>query len=222
MLVNADFSQAILIKPENYTWVSSPNGLVRRMMLDRIGEEKARATSLVLFPQKTIFSEHEDPLGEEILVLSGTFIEDGIRHFPKGWYLRNPHNTSHVPSSKEDTLIFVKLMQMSPQDTTTVQLNTHLESNWSQANGRTQCLLHKFDNETTYLERLNQAQELHEQSNNGLETLVIEGELIFNNEVCSQGTWIRLPAREKNVIIGGTEGALIYVKIGHLLHNSKS
>ncbi|MEC8009252.1 MAG: cupin domain-containing protein [Pseudomonadota bacterium] len=216
MRINADFSQVILIKPEDYKWVNSPNGLVRRMMLDRIGEEKARATSLVLFPQETTFPEHEHPLGEEILVLSGTFIEDGIRHFPNGWYLRNPHNTSHIPSSKEDTLIFVKLMQMSPQDTTTVQLNTHLESNWTQANGRAQCLLHQFGNEVTYLERLSQNQELQEKSSNGLEILVIEGELIFNHEVCSQGTWLRIPARDQHIIKGGNNGAVIYIKTGHL------
>ena len=47
MFIHADFSQPVIIKPEDYHWVKSPGGEVDRMMLDRIGDEKARATSLV-------------------------------------------------------------------------------------------------------------------------------------------------------------------------------
>lgn len=99
MQINADFSKWIAIKPETYQWVKSPGNEVDRVMLDRIGQEKARATSLVHYPVNSYFPEHQHPYGEEILVLSGTFTENLTMDYPAGWYLRNPHQSAHQPSS---------------------------------------------------------------------------------------------------------------------------
>jgi anti-sigma factor ChrR (cupin superfamily) len=41
-------------------------------MLDRIGAEKARATSIVRYAPASVFPRHLHPGGEEILVLDGT------------------------------------------------------------------------------------------------------------------------------------------------------
>lgn len=76
MWIHADFSQAVIIKPEDYHWVKSPRGEVDRVMLDRIGDEVARATSLVKYAPHTTFPEHRHHHGEEILVLSGVFTEN--------------------------------------------------------------------------------------------------------------------------------------------------
>ena len=59
MFIHADFSQPVIIAPENYQWLKSPGGEVNRMMLDRIGEEKARATSLVEFAPQSCFPQHQ-------------------------------------------------------------------------------------------------------------------------------------------------------------------
>jgi hypothetical protein len=40
MRINAEFSQSVVIRPEDYRWVDSPTQGVERMMLDRI--ERAR------------------------------------------------------------------------------------------------------------------------------------------------------------------------------------
>jgi anti-sigma factor ChrR (cupin superfamily) len=45
--VNADFSKRALVIPQDSDWVCSPESGVDRIMLDRIGEEVARATSIV-------------------------------------------------------------------------------------------------------------------------------------------------------------------------------
>ena len=45
MYVNADFAQRASITSEQYQWVASPQGGVERMMLDRLGAEKARAVA---------------------------------------------------------------------------------------------------------------------------------------------------------------------------------
>ncbi|HAZ95337.1 MAG TPA: cupin, partial [Porticoccaceae bacterium] len=44
---NADFEQRVVIYPQDYRWLPSPMPGVERMMLDRIGDEVARATSIV-------------------------------------------------------------------------------------------------------------------------------------------------------------------------------
>ena len=58
MFIHADFSQPVIIKPEDYHWVKSPGGEVDRMMLDRIGDEKARASSLVKYAPESVSYTH--------------------------------------------------------------------------------------------------------------------------------------------------------------------
>jgi anti-sigma factor ChrR (cupin superfamily) len=46
--------------------------------------------------------------GEEILVLSGEFVdEQGV--YPKGTWLRNPNMSRHHPLVEQETLILVKV-----------------------------------------------------------------------------------------------------------------
>ncbi|MEE8305835.1 MAG: cupin domain-containing protein, partial [Gammaproteobacteria bacterium] len=56
--INADFSKRVVVRPSDYDWVNSPMPGVERMMLDRVGEEVARATSLVRYAPNTTFSPH--------------------------------------------------------------------------------------------------------------------------------------------------------------------
>lgn len=65
MLINADFSRRAVVVPRQYQWVSSPQGGVERVMLDRVGAEKARATSIVRYAPGSHFPPHQHPGGEE-------------------------------------------------------------------------------------------------------------------------------------------------------------
>ena len=80
-------------------------------MLDRIGDEVARATSLVRYAPNSHFPAHEHGGGEEFLVLSGTF-SDESGDFPAGTYVRNPPGTRHAPFTRGGCEILVKLRQM--------------------------------------------------------------------------------------------------------------
>ena len=60
------------------------------MMLDRIGDEKARVTSHVQYAPESTFPEHQHPLDEEVLILSGIFTENAEDDYSACWYLRNP------------------------------------------------------------------------------------------------------------------------------------
>jgi anti-sigma factor ChrR (cupin superfamily) len=216
MLINADFSQMAAVKPNDYQWVKSPRSEVERVMLDRVGDETARATSLVRYAPHTIFPEHQHPLGEEILVLSGIFTENGDQHYPAGWYLRNPDGSKHTPSSEDGTLIFVKLMQMSKTNTETVRINTHDPENWQTIDQRLICPLYLSPDERTYLEKLKPHQRLDEHSLNGMELLILQGELIADEESYPAGAWIRLPSQSSHNFYASAAGATLYVKTGHL------
>ena len=49
MQFHSDFTQRVVILPENYHFIDSPLTGVSRMMLDRAGDEVARATSIVRY-----------------------------------------------------------------------------------------------------------------------------------------------------------------------------
>ena len=69
MKVNADFTQRVLVRFADTDWVASPMAGVTRKMLDRIGGEVARATSIVRYAPGSAFSAHTHDGGEEYLVL---------------------------------------------------------------------------------------------------------------------------------------------------------
>ena len=107
MHLNADFSQTVVIDTTQLSWEDSPMAGVQRRKLDRIGDEVARATSLVKYAPKSYFSPHTHGGGEEILVLEGTFSDEN-GDYPKGTWLRSPHLSMHHPFSKKGCLIYVK------------------------------------------------------------------------------------------------------------------
>ena len=98
MQINSDFSQRVVIHTDEIPWVDSPIAGVQRRMLERDGEEVARATSLVRYEPGSAFSAHTHGGGEEFLVIDGIF-SDEKGDYPVGTYVRNPVGSSHRPSS---------------------------------------------------------------------------------------------------------------------------
>src|SRR5258708_8585536 len=88
-LINDDFSRRVVIAADDLQWIASPQAGVERGLLDRIGGEVARATSLVRYAPDSTFPAHVHELGEEFLVLSGIF-SDEQGDYPEGTYVRNP------------------------------------------------------------------------------------------------------------------------------------
>ena len=198
MLINADFTRRATLAPEHYQWVSSPQSGVERVMLDRVGAEKARATSIVRYAPNSYFPHHLHPGGEEILVLSGNFSADNI-DCPAGWYLRNPPNSGHQPYSDEGAVIFVKLWQMPTAETRYVAIDTNDAANWQTQGKRNICHLFSNADEQVSLQRLNANEILFTEAvKGGAEILVLGGELIDSEladdaKTYTRGGWIRLP-----------------------------
>lgn len=63
--------------------------------------------ALVKWPAGEVFKPHRHFGGEEILVLSGEFIDEHGR-YPAGTWLRSPHLSQHTPFVEEETIIYVK------------------------------------------------------------------------------------------------------------------
>ena len=191
---------------------------VDRMMLDRIGEEVARATSLVRYAPGSVFSPHTHSGGEEILVLEGTFgDEHGL--YPTGTYIRNPIGTAHTPQvGSEGALIFVKLQQFDAQDSAHFVVNTQTES-WRPGlvPGLSVMPLHQHQHENVALVKWapNTRFQTHRHWG-GEEIYVLDGVFRDEHGEYPKGSWIRSPHMSQHMPFTGEEGALIYVKTGHL------
>ena len=180
-------------------------------MLDRVGDEDARATSIVRYAPQSFFPRHEHPDGEEILVLSGTFSE-GDSHYPAGWYLRNPPGSSHCPSSREGAVIFVKLRQMLPSESRTVRIDTRDPASWRRWHDREICPLFSNATEHVLLLRLNPGEAVPPGAARSAELLVLDGDVVIGSRSYERGSWARSPVGERPVIAAGTGGAMLYLK----------
>ncbi|CAH3693667.1 hypothetical protein L383_01282 [Enterobacter sp. MGH 37] len=185
-------------------------------MLDRIGREQARATSLVRYAPGSKFPAHSHPGGEEILVLDGIFTENGV-DYPAGWYLRSPDGSSHQPSSRDGTTIFVKLRQMSADERQPVRINTQEAANWHGQPQRQVCPLFSGASEIVQLQKLAPGERIFcAPLVGGAELILLQGEIRAPEGRYESGSWLRFPPGDMPALIATASGALFYLKTGHL------
>ena len=219
MDLNADFSQRTVVHAARLAWSPSPMIGVERRMLDRIGDEVARATSIVRYAPQSRFSAHTHGGGEEFLVLEGVF-EDEHGHYPAGSYVRNPPTSSHTPGSELGCVIFVKLWQFEPDDRTGVRIDTG-KLPFLPAPGRTGVefmSLFKDAREDVRLERWAPNAHIELTEPGGIELLVLDGHFTDGAEDFAVQSWLRLPAAARVRAKAGAKGSKLWVKSGHLAH----
>ena len=215
MQINADFTQPALVHPQQHQWVASPQAGVERIMLDRTGAERGRATSIVRYAPDSRFPHHQHPAGEEILVLSGVFSE-GDHHYPQGWYLRNPAGSGHAPHSAEGAVIFVKLGHLSPAPNApagdSLRINTHDTACWATEGEHAACELYRDADEHTRLLRLAPQRQLPLLATRQTEAFVIQGSLQGATGELPERGWLRLPPGSTAVWNAGAQGATVFLK----------
>lgn len=216
MQLHADLSLAVAVDSHALPWVPSPMPGVERRMLDRDGEEVARATSLVRYAAGSSFAAHTHGAGEEFLVLEGIF-SDETGDFPKGWYVRNPPGSRHVPASAPGSVIFVKLRQMPSEERAAVRIDTNAPDGWVDAGrGVREVLLFDAPWERVVMRKLPGGYRGDLESwPGGAECFIVQGELQLDGVTHGAGAWLRLPARS-SAVFASTAGALCYCKTGHL------
>lgn len=217
MEINADFSQRVFVHTNALEWFASPMAGVDRRMLDRIGDEVARATSIVRYAACSTFPEHTHGGGEEFIVLGGVF-QDEHGDYPAGTYVRNPVGTHHIPRSDPGCTIFVKLWQFDPadQDQFALDLNALELSPDPARPGIAKAALAKRDYESVSLERWDAGTEAQLRGEGGLEALILDGTLGHDGEVYTRHDWIRLPVGDGIQVTAGREGARLWIKRDHL------
>ena len=217
MQINADMAQRVIVESASVPWVDSPMTGVQRKMLSRDGLEEGQATSLVRYEAGSRFREHEHPLGEEILVLDGTFVDEAGA-YPAGTYIKNPPGSRHAPGSPEGCLLFVKLRHLHPDDQRRVVLRP-ADHRWQQgAVGGLRVLgLDSFGSAHTAMVSWAPGTRFHRHCHfGGEEIFVVNGVFEDEHRAYPTGTWIRSPHMSVHTPFS-QEGCLILVKTGHLL-----
>lgn len=217
MRVNADFSARVLVHSSRLDWVPSPIVGVDRRMLDRIGGEVARATSVVSYAPHSSFSRHTHAGGEEFLVLHGVF-PDEHGDYPAGTCIRNPSTSAHTPFSMGGCVLFVKLWQFDPADRTPVVVDVAKAGAVVPAGrpGVTVTPLHADDREVVAVEAWAPGTVVSMSLPGGGELLVLDGTLTEAGDELQRHSWLRLPVGGRLDAKAGTEGTQVWLKTGHL------
>jgi len=235
MKINANFRAFAGVHFDASKYIASPSMGVNRFMLDRIGSEKARATTVVQYKPDSKFPSHEHIGGEEFVVLEGTFCDQHGR-FPKGTYVRNPIGSKHAPWVEgEGCTILVKLLQMAdtgePEDPLYVTFDQ--DASTPTEYGSVQDLHH---NPTTG-ERVhmcwikpNTLFPPDEYSTNGEELFLFDGSMSLpdsedSTEEYEKWGWLRFPegsTESRRNLKSGPNGAQVYRKTGHLTEKALS
>lgn len=209
MRFNDDLTQRASVLADA-PFVPSPTQGVERRMLDRIGDEVARATSLVRFAPASRFPAHRHGGGEEFYVVEGVF-EDESGAWPAGAYVRNPPGASHAPGSGPGCLLFVKLWQFAPDDQTPVALTPEAATGALFDDGA----------ESVRLERWAAGEAVSRALPGGGEFLCLAGGFAEGGADFAPTAWLRLPAGARLRATAGPQGATVWMKTGHLADPSR-
>ncbi|MFT4916253.1 MAG: hypothetical protein ACI9ND_001461 [Yoonia sp.] len=216
MDLNADFSQRVVIHSDQLTWQTSPMPDVDRRMLDRIGGEVARATTIVRYAPNSHFSAHTHTGGEEFIVLDGIF-QDEHGDYPEETYVRNPPTSSHTPGSEQGCTILVKLWQFDMDDRTQFRKTMVDELN-APIDGIATAQLHRDAREIVTYCHVDAGATLTSNTFGGVELFIIGGAVIELGETLGKGAWLRLPEGAALSAVAGSAGAKVWMKTGHLPH----
>jgi hypothetical protein len=217
MNLNADFTQRVVMHGDEIAWQDSPMAGVSRRMLDRIGDEVARATSIVRYAPGSAFSPHVHTGGEEFIVLDGVF-QDEHGDFPAGSYIRNPPQSRHTPRSAPGCVIFVKLWQFDPEDWTHVRIDTNKIGAVADADrpGVLVSPLFRDSREEVRVEQWSAGADVSVGAEGGAEYFVLDGGFSEGSDKLRAQSWLRLPDGMTGTATAGPDGARAWVKTGNL------
>jgi anti-sigma factor ChrR (cupin superfamily) len=218
MELNANFDDRVVVHSKEMPWKASPIAGVDRRMLDRLGGEVARATTIVRYAPGSHFSPHIHKGGEEFLVLEGVF-QDEHGDFPAGSYIRNPPQSSHTPRSEPGCVIFVKLWQFDMADRTQIRIDTNHKAFAADAqrSGVETMLLFADDHEEVSLERWEANATINLEAERSIEVLVLEGSFEESRDQLKEQSWLRLPNGSTSSAQTGPTGAKVWIKRNHLM-----
>lgn len=217
MQLHTDLTERVVLNTHALDWSASQEAGVLRRLLERDGEEIARATSVVRFAPGSRYRFHGHDGGEELLVLEGSLADEQGRYGP-GSYLRNPPGSAHAPFTEEGCVLFVKLRQMVGNGHARLVIGAE-EGAWQGPADNVQRRMlfnDEASGECVYLARFAPGGRVPAHTHDGGEELfVLAGELRDEHGTYAAGTWIRQPHGSGHAP-HSESGATVYVKRGHL------
>lgn len=215
MNINADYSKRVVMNHHDLPWISSPTSGVERRMLERRGDEVAKATSIVRYQPRSKFPEHFHEFGEEIFVLDG-ILSDETGNYSAGTYLMNPPGSSHAPFSETGCTLFVKLRHLGPDQVEREVIDTHTAP-WFQGMvaGLKVLPLMQQGSGSTLVKWAPQTYFNPHRHFGGEEIFVVDGVFEDEHGRYPEGSWIRSPHMSLHQPFS-KEGCTIFVKTGHL------
>lgn len=217
MKINGEFDVRAVELSDQIPWVASPMKGVERRPLDRLGEEVARATTVVRFAPGSHFSEHVHSGGEEFFVLDGVF-QDEHGDCPAGSYIRNPPQSKHTPASEPGCTILVKLWQFDLADRSHIRIDTNKLGRVEDAArpGVSVSPLFCDERENVRMENWQAGASHPVEAEGGAEIFVLKGSIVEAGETLPKHAWLRTPIGYALNIKAGPEGARLWIKSGHL------
>ena len=217
MNINTDYNERVVVNHHNLPWTESPETGVERRILERLGGEIARATSIVRYQAKSKFESHSHEFGEEILVLAGVF-SDKSGDYPAGTYIMNPPGSMHDPFSESGCTLFVKLRHLGTDQVTREIVDTNTAP-WYQGMvpGLTVLPLMRQGSGSTLVKWAPQTFFNPHRHFGGEEIFVVDGVFEDEHGRYPAGSWIRSPHMSMHKPFS-IEGCTIFVKTGHLLN----
>jgi len=217
MNINTDYNERVVVNHHNLPWTESPETGVERRILERLGGEIARATSIVRYLAKSKFESHTHEFGEEILVLDGVFSDDS-GDYPAGTYIMNPPGSMHTPFSESGCTLFVKLRHLGKDQVTREIVDTNTAP-WYQGMvpGLTVLPLMRQGSGSTLVKWAPQTFFNPHRHLGGEEIFVVDGVFEDEHGRYPAGSWIRSPHMSMHKPFS-IEGCTIFVKTGHLLN----
>lgn len=215
MQIHADLDREAIVHAHDLPWVPAPVPGIERRMLERDGDEVARASSIVRYAPGRSFPSHVHGRGEEFLVLEGRF-DDEHGQYEAGTYVRNPPGSSHAPSCTLGCTIFVKLRQFAADDDAAVVVRPSDRAWAVRDDGLRRCALHVHGDEQVALLELPAGftGALPDHGGEGWELLVLHG--VLRTDAASFGElswWRRLRAPTR---VHAPDAARVWLKTGHL------
>ena len=214
MTLNADYGARVVIDTRTAPWAASSEPGVERHLLDQAGGTGERTTCIERHAPGSVFES--DGLGEECLVLSGSF-EDEEGVYPAGAYVRTRPGARRRCATASGCELFVKRGQFQAGDDAQVAIDTRsARFRPGLVPGLTVLPLHEFGGEHVAFVRWAPGTRFQPHTHwGGEEILVLDG--VFSDEhgdypAC---TWIRSPHLSRHHPFS-EPGCLIYVKVGHL------
>ena len=215
MNINIDYSKRVVINHHDLPWIKSPDLGVERRLLERLGDEVAKATSIVRYQPDSKFQIHTHDFGEEIFVLDGIF-SDETGNYPAGTYIMNPPGSSHTPFSESGCTLFVKLRYLGSDQVEREVVDTKTAP-WYQGmvSGLHVMPLMKQGSGSTLVQWAPQTYFNPHRHYGGEEIFVVDGVFEDENGRYPSGSWIRSPHMSLHKPFS-KEGCTIFVKTGHL------